>query len=33
MSDIPAEQLSPIAAAFHAAAQQAGHAANPDQNR
>ena len=32
VSDIPAVQLSPVAAAFHTAAQQAGHAANPDQN-
>ena len=32
ISDIPERALSPIATAFHTAAQQAGHDANPDQN-
>ena len=32
ISDIPTAQLSPMAFAFHAAAQEAGFAANPDQN-
>lgn len=32
ISDIPDRALSPIAKAFHTAAQQAGHDPNPDQN-
>jgi choline dehydrogenase-like flavoprotein len=32
VSDIPLLQLSPMGSAFHAAAQQAGHPSNPDQN-
>lgn len=32
ISDIPERALSPIAKAFHVAAQQAGHDPNPDQN-
>ena len=32
VSDIPERSLSPIAKAFHIAAQQAGHDPNPDQN-
>ena len=32
ISDIPEQALSPIAKAFHTAAQQAGHDSNPDQN-
>lgn len=33
VADIPPHALSPIAAAFHSACQQAGHRANADQNR